>query len=209
MSKTSVALIVLFFISLTTLLILNAKYSSNPVLPSFPKMFPTQTVISESTLSLSPTILNVQPGKRTSLQIIIENSGQKPSLIQMELAYDPSVISNVSFIPGSFYQNPDVLLTTVNARNGRISYAIAPSKGQEDTTGSNVVTTLMFTPRLTTRQTTISFMPKTLVQTEETKNTLKTTFGATIKLQSGFEPVPASPSAIIQPEVPYQLPTAF
>lgn len=209
MSKTSIALLLMFFIAFATLITLNTMYASIPVLPSFPKIFPTEAVVSENTLSISPNPLIVQPGKTTAIQVLVDTKGIKPSLIQMELSYDPSALSHVSIVPGTFYQNPDVRLNMINGRNGRISYALAPSKGQEDQTASNIVATLRITPRLTavTRETSISFMPKTVVQTDDSQNALKAALGTKILLRSSDIPT-ASPSAIL-PETPNLLPTAF
>lgn len=186
----------MFFAAVVTLIILNTTATTNPVLQSFPKIFPTKTIVSQNTLTLSPNPRYAQPGKSTSVQVMIDSQGSKPSLIQLELSYDPTVFSNVRIVPGTFFQNPDVLLNDVNTRNGRISYAISPSKGQADKSASNIVATLHITPRLSIakRETTLSFMPKTIVQTEESKTTLKGAYGTKLLFTYGSAPI-ASPAA--------------
>jgi hypothetical protein len=120
----------------------------------------------------------------------------------MELAYDPGTFSSVKIAPGSFFQNAEVLLNKVNERNGRISYAIAPSKGQDNLTGSNVVATIQVTPQLNPfkRETTLYFLPKTVVRTQDSPNTLKIAYGTSISITARGTQF-ASPSADFNNEV--------
>ena len=198
MSKTSIFLLVIFILSLIALLSINTMYSSNPVLKSFPAIFPTQAVVpSENTLALTPSELTAPPGKSTSVQVIIDSKGEQPSLIQMELAYDPGAISAVKVTPGTFFSQPQVLLNNVNARNGRVSYAIAPSPNQHEPTNSNIAATIIITPRAGALQrvTTLYFLPKTVVRTKNSENTLKIAYGT--KITVGAIAAPASPAAQI------------
>jgi hypothetical protein len=196
MSKTSIALLIMFFIALITLIMLNTIYSSNPVLTSIPKIFPTEAIVSENVLSINPNPLTASAGKPATIQVMIDSKGTKPNLIQIELAYDPSVLSAVTIIPGTFFQNPEVRLNKINERNGRISYAIAPGALQDKQNTSNIVATIAVTPRTTARkrETTLYFLPKTVVRTEHEENTLKVAYGTKINVTSLFAPV-ATPTA--------------
>lgn len=173
--------------------------TSSYKLQSLPKLFPTKTVISENSLSISPNVLNVTAGQPSTFQIVIDSNGEKPTLIQMEIGYNPAAISSVTITPGNFYQNPHVLLNKVNKNNGRISYAISPLSGSEDQTGSQVVATLKIIPSKTAtkRESELTFLPKTIIQTENSQSTLKNAYGAKIRIVSGLEP--ATPSAGVMP----------
>jgi hypothetical protein len=197
MSKTSLFLLVIFTLTIIALLSLNSQYSSNPVLKSLPGIFPTQEVVqSENSLTLTPPAFSVHAGKSSTIQVVIDSKGEKPSLIQMELAYDPTILGTVKLAPGTFFSDPQVLLNNVNSRNGRISYAIAPSSDQDAATDSNIVATITITPSINAyaRVTSLYFLPKTLVRTKSTANTLKIAYGTKITVSSGFSPL-ASPSA--------------
>lgn len=199
MSKTSIALLLIFLAILGVLITLNVMNTTQHNLKALPKLFPTKTVVSENTLSISPNVLNVSGGKASTFQILIDSKGEKPTLIQMELAYDPSAISSVTITPGDFYQNPNILLKKVNKNNGRISYAISPLAGSEDQTGSQVVATVKIIPSQTAtrRESELTFLPKTIIQTEKSQSTLKNAYGAKIRIVSGIEP--ATPSAGVIP----------
>lgn len=199
MSKTSIFLISIFLITLIALLSLNTMYSSNPVLKSFPAIFPTKPVVpSENTLTLTPAELTAPAGKTSYVQVEIDSKGEPPSVIQLELAYDPNVLSSVKLTPGTYFSNPQVLLSNVNAKNGRISYAISPLPDQPTPTTSNIVATIAIVPRINSysRQTSLYFLPKTIVKTKTSANTLKIAYGTKITLGKGSVPV-ASPSGQI------------
>jgi hypothetical protein len=189
MSKTSVFLIIIFSLTLIALLTVNTLYSSKPVLKSIPAMFPTQPVTeSENTLSITPSILTVNAGKTTTVQVILDSKGELPTVVQMELAYDPYEFASVAIIPGTFFSSPQVLLNNINANNGRISYAIAPSLDQTTPTVSTLLATITIKPRINAykRNTTLSFLPKTIIKTKTSQNTLKNAYGAKITIANGF-----------------------
>jgi hypothetical protein len=191
MSKTSIFLICIFIIVLAALLAVNTLYSPQPVLKSIPAMFPTKTPVdSENTLMITPTTLTIPSGKPTSLQVTIDSKGELPSVIQMELAYDPGVLASVKIAPGTFFTTPQVLLNNINANNGRISYAIAPGADQTTPTASNLLATITVIPRVTayTQVTTLSFLPKTIVKTKTSPNTLKIAYGTKITVKNRLAP---------------------
>lgn len=198
MSKTSFALLILFLITVGILLSLSTIYSPT-VLNSLPKVFPTQAIVSESTLSLTPNPLSILAGQNTSVQVIIDSQGPKPSLLQLEMAYDPAVIKKVTIVPGTFFQNPQVLLNTVNARNGRVSYALASGLESTSENNSKIAAIITITPYNTAirKETLLEFLPKTVIRTSDSANTLKVAYGTKITVLPGFSPL-ASPSGIIR-----------
>ncbi len=198
MSRTSFALLFLFVVAVGILLSLNTIYSTT-VQQSLPKVFPTQTVVSENTLSLTPNPSSVLAGQSTSIQVVVDSQGPKPSLLQLEMSYDPAVIKTVSIVPGTFFQNPQVLLNKVNTHNGRISYAVASGLKSESADSSKVAATITITPYNTAlkRETLLEFLPKTVVRTNDSANTLKIAYGTKISVLPGFSPL-ASPSGRIQ-----------
>lgn len=194
MSKLSIALLLIFIGTCSVLLVLNIQYASNPVINSIPAIFPTKSVTSENTLTLSPDSVIASAGKPTPIQVIIDSQGEIPNLIQLELAYDPAVLGTVTITPGTFFLNPQVTLNNINERNGRISYALTAGSAQKK--DSTTVATIMVTPRINAvkRETTLYFLPKTVIRTKSAENTLKVAYGTKITLSE-------SPSILISPSV--------
>ena len=167
MSKRTLFLIFALFIIVSVLLVIALYKPSNPK--------PVQTVIIPKE-SIEQTVLSFGEPVATSssisnltytLAINIETGNNKPTAVQLELQFDPKVLTNVSITPGVFFKNPIVLLNQIDAKTGRISYAFGISPAQQEIKTTEVVATLTFdTQSGTPQQTTILFLPKTLVTAE-------------------------------------------
>jgi len=119
-----------------------------------------------------------------------------PTLIQLELAYDPMVLTNVAIQPGNFFPNYNVTLNSVNPRTGRISFAIESASGKVPQNKTDSIAILTFIPinEVWKRQTTLSFLPKTMMRVQNSLLPLSATSAATFTFLST-----ATPSASIQP----------
>lgn len=155
-------------------------YSPDITSQYFPLFKATPTPLSESIISLSPNPLTVFPGKTATTDVMLEVSGDTPSLVQFELAYDPSSITDIEIIPGDFFTNPTVLLNIVNPRTGRISYALEKNIEQTVFNQSGTIAKINFTPLSTKKVTTLTFLPKTTIRANGEKNTLKVGYGTRI-----------------------------
>lgn len=109
---------------------------------------PTPTSAAHSVLSFTPDTIAAVPGVPSTVAIELSTGENNVRAVQIELAYDPAVLSNVSIKSGTFFATPaELIAPTVNAKTGRVSYAFgvpAPKKG------TGTVAMLTFTPRLTT-----------------------------------------------------------
>lgn len=102
-----------------------------------------------------------------SIPITISANKNKITAVQLEISYDPQVLTQISLTPGTFFQKPVSLLNEKNENNGRISYAIGIEPNASGIEGVGVVATLTFQAKSQFRgKTTISFLPKTLVTAE-------------------------------------------
>lgn len=189
MSKKLFLLLILFFFLVGGLIItLNyAKHIKKSTTPQTQAQInPTINLsTTSSSLSLLPQQLLVAPGNSTSLTVYFNHSGASPSLVQFELAYDPSLLTNVNVIPGDFFEHSRVLLQTIDEHTGRISYAIESSdQNSKKTEGSVAIVT--FTPQygVLYNRTSLTFLPKTFVRTTGETNTLKTVNGATVIIEA-------------------------
>lgn len=138
---------------------------------------PLQTVL---TISSVPTPLATASSYTTDVVI---NSGQNNvTAVQLELIYDPSVLTNVDIVPGTFFVNSKVVLKTIDKDAGRITFVLSSSDNQ-GILGQGLLAKISFKSLKKNVSTTIDFLPKTQVTAEnEPKSVLKTTVGALFNL---------------------------
>jgi len=182
MSKRTLFLIFALFI-ITFALLLMALYQ-----PQAPKPIPTtvikepieQTILSfgNPVIATSSTSLRQPTDLNYSLPINISTGKNKVTAVQLELQYDPLILTNVAVTPASFFAKPDILLNQIDTKTGRISYALDVGLTTlQGVVGRGTVANLTFSVKAgTPEQTAIIFLPKTLVADQEIKgNVLKQT----------------------------------
>lgn len=177
MSKRTLFLIFSLFIITSVLLVLALYAPSNPkpvqiVTP--PKEPIEQTVLSfgAPVVATSSSATNVN----YSVPVNIETGKNKVTAIQLELQFDPKVLTNVVITPGSFFKNPTELLNQIDTKTGRISYAVGVGLTDQGVMGKGVVVTITSGAKAESdsakaglpQQTSIIFLPKTLVTAEGT-----------------------------------------
>lgn len=155
----------------------------------------------EIVISSSATPVSTGSGYQTN--VAVSSGENRVTAIQLELTYNPDLVSDVTIEPGPFLTDPVVLLNRVNEDTGRISLALGMSPGQEPTQGEGVAAVIKFTPLAQEGTTAINFLPTTQVTAVgQNKSVLKSTQGATIDLSTlGERPLektePSSPSGIM------------
>jgi hypothetical protein len=118
-----------------------------------------------------------------SVDIKIDTGNNKVTGVQLEIAYDPDILTNVDIKPGAFFENPITLLEEINREDGRISFAFGVTPGLGGVYGAGNVATLTFRTASTSGQTRIDFLPKTLVSGEGVlQSVLKAATGLTLDL---------------------------
>ena len=166
MSKKTLALFTIFIVTVSIFSSINlfvGKSSS-----SFPTTLPlpSPTIIPTYTLSLSPNTMTTIPGKSTSLLVLFDATGTPPTLIQLEIGYEPGLLTNVSIQPGDFFPNYNLLLNTINPRTGRISYAIESASGKAEKKAGTIAI-ITFTPLVTwQKEAALIFLPKTTIRVQ-------------------------------------------
>lgn len=142
--------------------------TSNTTLPT-----PTPVVVKAyADLSFSTNPVDVSKSSTAQvIDIVINTNGKPVSGAQVELSYDPKVLTNVTLTPALrnpfFGANPVVLINNVDPTQGRISYAIAISNTDTEKTGSGSIATLGFTVNKFSGASfsQITFLPKSAVTT--------------------------------------------
>lgn len=177
MSKRTISLIVALF--LVTALLLAIALSHTPL--STPQSMtnsvpnsPMPTPVAQTVLNFSPSIVSVPAGVASpqTVNVVIASGSNQVTGVDLELSYDPNVLTNMSIKLGDMFQNPFIWPTNkVDTKNGRISYAFAIAPSQKPQQGSGTVAVLSFVPNpfaldangQKVTQTTIKIMPKSVV----------------------------------------------
>lgn len=152
------------------------------------------TPVINNSLSFSPIDQTILPGQINSLNIILQSQNNNneaiPNTIQLEIAYDPNAISNVSIQSGDFFQNPLILINTINEHSGRISYALEKSPSDSTIKALGTVATLSFIPNVnfTNNYSPIKFLEKTLIRGKNGENILTSTTSANIIFKLPIKP---------------------
>jgi hypothetical protein len=119
-----------------------------------------------SILSFLPSPLILEPQKRNTISILLQAPTQLPQTIQLEIAYNPTVMNDIEMIPGDYFINPTVSLNTINPHTERISFVIESSVPDMIKKTQGTVAILEFTPNIFSplQKTTLSFLPKTTIK---------------------------------------------
>ncbi len=199
MSKKLIATLIVFIVLLGIFIFVNTAYLNTSKPPTVVKKKPQPYSIPVASLSLLPNPITVSSSKSASLNIVM--SGNLPenrmTIAQIELSYDPLTLFGVSITPGNYFIDPQITLSSIDYRTGRISYALRGNHSQQ---GSSIVAQINFTASGygVLRQTEMKFLPKTLIHTDDGAVNLSETNGASIIVKpSLFQYIPkASPSAV-------------
>ena len=182
MPKRTLYLIIVLFLTALGLMFI-AQLTPYPKTPQ-PNIVAIPTpAVAQTALLFDEISMSTSSAKPLySLPIIIQTGKNLVTGVQLELSYDPEIITNVSIQQGTFFLKPVVLLNNIDKENGRISYALGINPQDSGKKGEDIVATLTFkTNVLSPTATTISFLPKTLVTAEGVeqsvlKSTLPTQF---------------------------------
>jgi len=144
MSKQTLILIIILSLSTVGLLILalnKSLYKPTQIIqPPTPSIKP---VLPETSLLFGSLDIASTSGKPKtySLPIIINTGTNKVTAVQLELSFDPNILTNVNITPSTFFKNPNVVINKINNDIGKISYAIASESARQ---GEDALATLTF-----------------------------------------------------------------
>jgi hypothetical protein len=191
MSKKTLFLIFILFL-ITAVLLAVAFYKPT----SLPTPSETTSVIEDpARTTLSFGKISSSTASAYSAPVIIETSDNKVTAVQLELQFDPQMITNVSVEPGEFFPNPLLLLEDIDQENGRISYAFGINPTDQAISGTGVIANILFDPvSASETQTSIIFLPKTLVTAENiTQSVLKSSINGLFSIGGSMTNPQTSP----------------
>ncbi len=126
---------------------------------------PTPTPISQkiSRENLARANLNLVFVSPTSVAVFLDPKEELISAVQLQLKYDPNVLTDVDIIPGTLFPRPVVLTKKIDSEKGTIFYVIGVSlESNNPVVSKGTVATISFV-RKSTEKTKISFLPLTKV----------------------------------------------
>ena len=163
LKKNQTPLLIIILTVLTAFLVIIAIAPKNQTLPT-PPVVKTPVIPAETALSFGNA---TSSGGVDNVDVIANTGTNKMTGVQLELSFDPKLITNISITPGTLIPSPVELLKNIDYTNGRITYVSAIPIGGAGVKGNGVVAHISFTEAGAKGQTiSIKFLPKTLVSTE-------------------------------------------
>jgi hypothetical protein len=204
MSKTTITLLIILLIFSGLLLSIMYIKQQNPIIESIERPIISRLEPARTTLSFETTQQVAKEGQTVTVAVIIHNPNPHPSIAQLEISYDPTVITIDAINPGTFFKRPMIALQEIDPVAGRISYALHCPNDQPSTDCINpesstlAVITLSISPYAQQTTTELSFLPRSLIRTNEGRDLLKKTSSLQLMITNPLSPV-ASSSAFITP----------
>ena len=176
--------VVLFIVALRA-----GQQQSLPSQETTPKtaVSPEPTTPAHTVLTVGPNPLTVAPGQLGSAQVSIDTSDNDVTAIQLEIGYDPTILSNVKVVPGPLMQNPAVLIDKNDPLKGRYTYAFGITPSGQPVKGTGVVATITFTTKAGTqgKETQLGILPNSLVTARGVANSvMKSGTGTVISINA-------------------------
>lgn len=159
MNKTWILIAVLVVI--TGILLILSLTAKKPDSTSTP-IAQNANEIAQSHLSFSNEIRESSGSATYETDIILNSNGNQITQTQLELSYDPDILTLVDIKPGTFIKNPVIIQKSINTTDGRIKFWIGINPGANPVQGSGAVATLVFS-KSSSGAAQINFLPKTSV----------------------------------------------
>lgn len=198
MSKKTLSLIIILLI-LTIVLVLvaistkdssltlkdNSTSTTAVTKKPTPTIAPAHTILSMSPNPVSPTGIGSKSASTVKVQI--DTGGDSVTAVQLEIAYDPTLLTGMTIKPGDFFTEATVLpVGGINAKTGRITYAITSGSIKANKSGKGTVAILNFYPvrNSAVASTPITILEKSLVTAVGlgTQSVLKQSTGTVVLL---------------------------
>lgn len=146
--KTTILIVLLA--AITGLLIFLAIRNENSSTQTTVQETPEPTIVTAyATLGFSSGVIDVSNQSATQTVDVLIDTNQKPTAgAQIELSYDPVVFTSVKILPAEnpfFGNDAQVLISNVDQKQGRVSYAVGLGANDIERSGTGTVVRLSFT----------------------------------------------------------------
>lgn len=127
---------------------------------------PTPTPKAQASLAFSPNPLTLS-SQSGSIDVIIDTQTSRITAVQLEISYDPKILTDVDIVPGAFFTDVIPFIKKVDISTGRISYAVGLTPTAQAVQGKGVAATITFRSNLAPgEKTEVKFLPQTLLTAE-------------------------------------------
>lgn len=137
-------------------------------------MKPEPTTPAHTLLTVGPNPLTLAPSQQGTAQVSIDTSDNDVTAVQLELGYDPTILSNVKVTYAPLFKNPAILIDKNDPVKGRYTYAFGITPSSQPVKGTGVVATVTFTvkPGTVGKQTQLGLLPNSLVTARGVANSV-------------------------------------
>lgn len=85
---------------------------------------PKPIVTMPTQVTLAPQVAEVKVGSTAIYAIYVEAGNLKVQGVETVLTYDPNSLEVISVEPGPFFTQPDILRKSIDAKNGKVAFAL-------------------------------------------------------------------------------------
>lgn len=169
--KTIVLIVILALIAISLVYVAFLSKDA-PLKQIVQKTTQEETYLADTSLSIDESTKSEEGNDYFSTVNI--NTGKNGVIgVQLELYYDPTLITNVTVTPLDFFPQAVEVLKKVDQQNGRISYALTVAPGETAVKGVGQLVRINYTPIGTEGiNSVINFLPKTEVSGDSTAGSL-------------------------------------
>lgn len=162
MRNLIIVLVVLLFLTIAVAYLISNGRAAKTEVDNTGFITPSPSIVPRANLTFDKDNIYIKNGIQGSVSINIMYQGIVPDFVQIELAYDPEVLTDISLTPGSFFNKPIILLESIDESIGRISYAVRSGNTQASSiyAGEAIILNFRVLSR-TAEQSSIYFLPKT------------------------------------------------
>jgi hypothetical protein len=163
---------------------------TNPQISQTPQAQVSPTVsMAHSILTMSPNPVEVAPGRQGQVTVNIDTATNPVTAVQLELAYDPNIITNLKVTPGALFQNPVVLRDINNTQTGRYTYAFGITPNKPTIQGTGVVAIVTFTAKnIPGQKSQLALLPTSLVTAQGiSTSVMKSAAGTLVSITSSAQ----------------------
>lgn len=154
-------LLVTGLVILTVVLLIVSLNSKNfPGAPSSSKETKTDFAYTSLTIPEEPRVSSTSGNYEVDINI--DTDKNEVTGVQLELVFDPKILTKVNIAPGDFLKNPTVLIKNIDTKSGRITFVLGNKPGEKAVKGKGTVAVISFS-KLSQQQTNIDFLPHTAV----------------------------------------------
>lgn len=126
-----------------------------------------QEIVTPAETDLRLETISVPSSPTQIVNVVADTGTNKVTGIQLELSFDPKLITGVTVAAGNFIPEPVELLNKINSTDGRITYVIGVPIGGSGVQGRGTIATISYTEAGAEGELVeIKFLPKTLVAIE-------------------------------------------